>query len=88
MNILEKFYSEIENAKKSNLVTISIKDVHGLSINYCKKQIINLTFKPIVKIPTVCRIFDHLLHHYGPHNFEIKMKTTHKIAVEIVCPKN
>jgi hypothetical protein len=77
-NILEKFYFDIENAKKSNLMMVKTSEQFDLFI---KKQVILLTFDNSVKIPTVCKIFDHLYKTYKECNFEIKMRSTHKITI-------
>jgi len=77
-NILEKFYFDIENAKKSNLVSVKTTQTDEI---FVRKQITLLTFDDCVKIPTVCKVFDYLHKTYGDFNFEIKMRTTHKISI-------
>lgn len=77
-NILEKFYFEIENAKKSNLMEVKTSEKFDL---FVKKQVILLTFNDSVKIPTVCKVFDHLYKTYKECDFEIKMRSTHKISI-------
>ncbi|NBO23251.1 hypothetical protein EBU94_07945 [bacterium] len=77
-NILEKFYFDIENAKKSSLVEVKTSEQFDL---FVKKQVILLTFDNSVKIPTVCKVFDHLYKTYKECDFEIKMRSTHKISI-------
>jgi len=76
--ILEKLYAEIDAAQKSKLVKISSGTEFDL---FDKNYVITLVFSESVKIPTVCKIFEHLLHTYSSADLKIKMRTTHKITI-------